>query len=85
MRWPTASPAAGGGRLWCCGLCRQWVSGFHDCAALAATHTAGHDLTDARAALFRLAGELAKLTMDVPQDKQAAVWAAYYELQAALK
>jgi len=39
---------------------------------------------EALAALRRLADELARLTLNMGQDEQAGVWAAYYELQAEL-
>lgn len=42
------------------------------------------DAVAAKAALNKLAFELARLTKEMPQAEQEGVWAAYYELQKEL-
>jgi hypothetical protein len=81
-----------------CSACMTWVSGHHACmwptnAGFAAypqpmpatTGAPGFDKFAAQAALHRLADGLARLTLNMGQDEQAGVWAAYYDLQAKLQ
>lgn len=95
----TAGRFAGSNPLRHCVACGYWHNGYHACSSVTLAPDTGFAVYPqavpvwsqpartnfaAVEALRRLADELARLTLNTPQEEQAGVWAAYYDLQATL-